>query len=196
MTNSKNLEQMIECLNDLDDRELISLFRDVNSYDGSFEFCDGWDMEEFISCMLDGKRGSQLRDFITDVVDAVNNYDGSDGIEYAQWGYFDGYTLEIKDEGDIAEEAREDYLEDLAEDLIDNGLTRKYSSLPEEVVELLNLFESYEFYGWEGEGTYKIERENGEEIECRHFDEDDFESFFEWIDELVDDKGALVNRIK
>lgn len=135
---SKRLNQMVEVLNDLSDNELMQLFRDVNAWDGSYEFTDGWDMDEFLHIMIEGKKGGELVRFIQDVAEAVNDYDGSDGIEDAVWGYFDGYSLEIKDERDIIEEAREDYLEDLAQDVIDDGRTSKFSSLPYDVEELLD----------------------------------------------------------
>ena len=177
---SKRLNQMVECLENLDDNELIDLFHSANSWDGSYEFVDGWDMDEFLHIMIEGKKGSGLVRFIQDVAEAVNNYDGSDGIEDAMWGYFDGYTLEIKDERDIIKEAREDYLEDLANDVIEDGRTNKFNDLPGEVEDLLDQWDSEDERGWLGSGDYVAYDQNGDEVEKKHFD--NFDSYFEWTE--------------
>lgn len=176
----KRLNQMVECLENLDDNELIDLFRSANSWDGSYEFVDGWDMDEFLYVMIEGKKGSGLVRLIQDVAEAVNNYDGSDGIEDAMWGYFDGYTLEIKDERDIIEEAREDYLEDLANDVIEDGRTNKFNDLPGEVEDLLDQWDSEDERGWLGSGDYVAYDQNGDEVGKKHFD--NFDSYFEWTE--------------
>lgn len=178
---SKRLNQMVEVLNDLSDNELMQLFRDVNSWDGSYEFVDGWDMDEFLHVMIEGKKGSGLVEFIQDVAEAVNNYDGSDGIEDAMWGYFDGYTLEIKDERDIIEEAREDYLEDLANDVIEDGRTNKFNDLLGEVEDLLDQWDSEDECGWLGSGTYVAYDQNDNEVETKHFN--DFNDYYEWTED-------------
>lgn len=177
---SKRLNQMVECLENLDDNELIDLFRSANSWDGSYEFVDGWDMDEFLHVMIEGKKGSGLVRFIQGVAEAVNNYDGSDGIEDAMWGYFDGYTLEIKDERDIIKEAREDYLEDLANDVIEDGRTNKFNDLPGEVEDLLDQWDSEDERGWLGSGDYVAYDQNGDEVEKKRFD--NFDSYFEWTE--------------
>lgn len=177
---SKRLNQMVECLENLDDNELIDLFHSANSWDGSYEFVDGWDMDEFLHIMIEGKNGSGLVRFIQDVAEAVNNYDGSDGIEDAMWGYFDGYTLEIKDERDIIKEAREDYLEDLANDVIEDGRTNKFNDLPGEVEDLLDQWDSEDERSWLGSGDYVAYDQNGDEVEKKHFD--NFDSYFEWTE--------------
>lgn len=197
---TKRLNQMMKALNYLDDSELLGLFREANSYDSSYEFVDGWEMEEFVNIMIDVKRGSELVRFIQDVAEAVNNYDGSgsNGIEDAMWGYFDGYNLEIKDERDIIDEAREDYLEELAQDIIDNGRTSKFNDLPGYVEELLDRFDNEDYYGWEGAGTYRIMHEDGRELSRKIFGEDDFNSFWYWQDKdgLVDGKTAFVEFVE
>lgn len=182
---SKRLNQMVECLENLDDNELIDLFRSANSWDGSYEFSDSWDMDEFLTIMIDGKKGSELRDFILDVVQAVNNYNGSDGIEDAMWGYPNGYDLEIRDESDIIEEAREDYLEDLANDVIEDGRTNKFNDLPGEVEDLLDQWDSEDYLDWHGAGDY-VAWDGDTEVARKHFD--DFDSYCEWTenDELSD----------
>lgn len=42
---AERFEQMVETLQDLSDNELMQLFRDVNAWDGSYEFTDGWDID-------------------------------------------------------------------------------------------------------------------------------------------------------
>lgn len=136
---NERYEAMEKILNELYDDELMSMFRDQNSWDGSFEFCDGFEMSEFLSMMIEGKKGQELIDFILEVVQAVNDYDGDDDIEDAQWGYFDIWGLSIKSNDDIIDEARSDYLSDLAEMIVDN--THHISDTPSEVEDVLNLWE-------------------------------------------------------
>lgn len=178
---SKRIDEMVEVLNDLDDNGLLSLFRDANSYDGSYEFVDGWDMGEFLSMMVEGKKGSELVDFIMEVANAIDEYDGSDGVEHALWGYFGIYGLEIHDESDIAGQAREDYIEDLASDIVEDGRTNKFGYLPPEVEELLDMFDTEDNAGWVGAGIYYAYDQDGNEVEHKHFD--DFNSYCEWTED-------------
>lgn len=176
----KRFNQMVETLKELSDNELLQLYRDGNSWDGSYEFVDGWDMDEFLTIMIEGKKGSELRDFILDVAQAVNDYNGSDGIEDAMWGYFNGYSLEIKDESDILEKAREDYLEDLAQDIVDDGSYSKKFDYPGEVEDLFSQWDDEDERGWLGSGDYVAYDQNGDEVEKKHFD--NFDSYFEWTE--------------
>lgn len=130
-------EAMENVLNNLDDDELVSMYREQNSWDGSFSFCDGWDMDEFLSVMTEGKNGSGLVSFILEVAQAINDYDGND-YESAQWGYFDGYTLEIKDDEDIIDDAH-DCVDELA-DLIVTG-NAHIDDMPSEVEDVLSLWD-------------------------------------------------------
>lgn len=130
-------DAMEKVLNDLYDDDLMQMFRDQNGWDGSFEFCNGWDMDEFLYVMVEGKKGSDLISFILEVAEAINNYDGPD-YESAWWGYFNGYDVEIKDESDMVVEGREDYLADLAEILVDD--THHIDTIPSEVEDILNLW--------------------------------------------------------
>lgn len=178
---SARVDKMVEVLNDLDDSDLLSLFRDVNSYDGNYGFVDGFYMSEFLSLMVEGKNGSELVDFIMDVARAIDDYKGYDGIENALWGYPDMYGLEIRDESDIAEQGREDYIEDLASDIIEDGRTNRFGRLPSEVEELLDTFDSEDNIGWIGAGTYCAYDKDGNEVDCKHFD--DFDSYYEWTED-------------
>lgn len=177
---STRLAQMVDCLEDLSDNELMSLFRDANSWDGGYEFVDGWDMEEFLTIMVEGKKGSELVDFIQSVASAIDDYDGSDGIEYAMWGYPNGYDLEIRDESDIIEEGREDYLEDLAQDIIDEGSYSQKFDYPGEVEDLFSQWDDEDERGWLGAGDYVAYDQNDNEVETKHFD--DFDAYFEWTE--------------
>lgn len=194
----KKLMEMIECLKNLDNDDLLQLYRDENSYDGSFSFVNGWNMDEFIMCFIEGKKGNVLRDFIYEVAEAVNDYDGNDGIEYAQWGYFDDDELEIKDLDDIAAEARDDdNIEELAGYIIDWGMTDRFNNLPGEVEELLDKFFNYEYYCWEGAGEYRIVYKDGSNSISFQFGEDDFDKYAEWLDDLeVDGTSKRVEKIE
>lgn len=181
---NKRIDKMVEVLNDLSDDDLMSLFRDANSYDGKYEFVDGWDMGEFLTMMVENKKGSELIDFIMEVANAIDDYKGSDGIEDAMWGYT-MWGLEIRDESDIIDDGRTNYLEDLAVDVIDDGRTSKFGVLPSEVEELLDQFDSEDSLDWRGAGTY-VAWNCDTEVARKHFD--DFNSYYEWTesDELSD----------
>lgn len=189
---SKRIDKMVKVLNDLSDDDLMSLFRDVNSYDGKYEFVDGWNMDEFLTMMVEGKKGSELVDFIMEVASAIDNYNGSDGIEDAAWGYPDIYGLEIRDWSDIVEQGRDDYLDELAEDIIEDGRTSKFGVLPSEVEGLLDEFDSEDRLGWEGAGTYLLDNDEDDPANYRTFDDDGFDSFVQWIDTNDADGAELV----
>ena len=176
---SKRIDKMVEVLNDLNDNDFMSLFYDANSWDGKYEFVDGLSMDEFLTMMVEGKNGSELVDFIMEVASAINDYNGSDGIENAVWGYPDIYGLEIRDRSDIVEQGREDYLEDLAADVIEDGRTSKFGMLPSEVEELLDEFDSEDSLDWHGAGDY-VAWNGDTEMARKHFD--DFNSYYEWTE--------------
>lgn len=189
---NKRIDKMVEVLNDLSDDDLKSLFRDANSYDGKYEFVDGWNMGEFLTMKMEGKKGSELVDFIMEVASAIDNYNGSDGIEDAAWGYPDIYGLEIRDWSDIVEHGRDDYLDELAVDVIEDGRTSKFSVLPSEVEELLDEFDSEDSIGWEGAGTYLLYDDEDDPANYMTFDDDGFDSFIQWIDTNDADGAELV----
>lgn len=189
---SKRIDKMVKVLNDLSDNDLMSLFYDANSWDGRYEFVDGRSMDEFLTVMVEGKSGSELVDFIMEVASAIDSYNGSDGIENAAWGYPDVYGLEIRDWSDIAEQRREDCLDDLAQDVIEDGRTSKFGVLPSEVEELLDEFDSEDRLGWEGAGTYLLDNDEDDPSNYRTFDDDGFDSFVQWIDTNDADAAELV----
>ena len=183
---NKRIDKMVEVLNSLSDNDLMSLFHDANSWDGcKYEFVDGLSMDDFLTMMVDAKSGSELVDFIMEVASAINDYNGSDGIENAAWGYPDIYGLKIRDWADIAEQGREDYLDDLAKDVIEDGRTSQFGMLPSEVEELLDEFASEDGLDWQGAGDY-VAWDGDTEMARKHFD--DFDSYYEWAesDELSD----------
>lgn len=176
---SKRIDKMVEVLSNLSDDDLMSLFYDANSWDSRYEFVDGRSMDEFLTMMVEGKSGSELVDFIVEVASAINNYNGSDGIENAAWGYPDIYGLEIRDWSDIAEQGREDYLRDLAADVIEYGRTSLFGVLPSEVEELLDEFDSEDSLDWHGAGDY-VAWNGDTEMARKHFN--DFNSYYEWTE--------------
>lgn len=157
---AERCEAMEKVLADLADDELMSMFREQNCYDGSYEFCDYWDMNDFLSMMTESKRGEELVEFVTEVASAINDY-GDNNYKDARWGYFDGYTLEIKDEADIIEEARTDHLADLAETLVDGLHHIDAPLIPHEVNELLDLWDMED----DGEFEYEDDEESEEDEE-------------------------------
>lgn len=176
---SKRIDKMVEVLSDLSDNEIMSLFRDANFWDSRYEFVDGRSMEEFLTMMVECKNGSELVDFIMEVASAIDNYNGSDGIENAAWGYPDAYGLEIRDWSDIAEQGRKDYLNDLAADVIEDGRISKFWSAPSEVKELLDEFDFEDSLDWHGAGDY-VAWNGDTEMARKHFD--DFDSYYEWTE--------------
>jgi len=176
---SKRIDKMVDVLSDLSDNELMSLFYDANSWDGRYEFVDGRSMDEFLTTMVEGKSGSELVDFIMEVASAIDSYNGSDGIKNAAWGYPDAYGLEIRDWSDIAEQGRDDYLDELAVDVIEDGRTSKFGVLPSEVEGLLDEFDSEDSLDWHGAGDY-VAWNGDTEMARKHFD--DFDSYYKWTE--------------
>ena len=129
-----------EVLNSLDGKEILGMCRDYNNWDGSFEFADTWDAEEFLTIMTECKRGQKLVDFILEVANAVAEYDGND-IFNACWGYPNGYDIEIRDEKDVISDAV-DHVADLAWKIVSDGTSVKVDDMPVEIMSFLELWES------------------------------------------------------
>lgn len=156
LEDSEREECVKKVLDGLADHELLQMCRDYNYWNGSFDFCDMHDADEFISMMTASKSDSELFDFIMDVADAVNEYEGSDP-RSALWGYPNGYDLEIKDEDDLCDEAV-DATEDLAYMIVSDGTyNRAIDDMPQDITDMLEL--------WEQEDDGCFEEEDKDEDE-------------------------------
>lgn len=101
-------EKLIDYLNNMDYEELLQLYRECNSYDGYFDFCDIWDIEELCNCY----NNDCYKLVISIIYGNVRNV-----IDYVR---FDGYgNLESVDDYDLKQDCY-DYIEDLTDWLIDN----------------------------------------------------------------------------
>lgn len=102
--NEKLLKERIE---ELDNKELLALFRECNGWNGSFEFCKVWDIEE-LSGYIDTYKMARAIIYgnVTNVVDNVR---------------FNGYgNLETVTDYDLYNEC-EDNKDELIEWLLDNS---------------------------------------------------------------------------
>lgn len=149
---SEREERVMAELDQLTGDELLQMCRDYNYWDSSFEFCNMMDADEFLYCMTEGKKGGELLDFIMEVADAVNEYEGSDP-RNALWGYPNGYDLEIKDEDELCDEAA-DYTYELAEKIVSDGTCNQIDDMPQEITDMLELWEQ------EDDGEFEDEDED------------------------------------
>ena len=137
--------KLIAALEDLEDGELLSLYRDRNSWNGEFEFCATYYLDELVTDLgylsrEACKNGSDLCARVLEIAQsgATSEWDlvrfGSDG-----YG-----SLEAITEEDLAQEARDrNNLEDLASALEEDGLTSAFSELPDAIEAILK--------GWDEE---------------------------------------------
>lgn len=82
LTGDARKAEIISRLNDYDDKDLLNICRDANSWDGSFDFCDVFDIEDLCS-MVDDKYElvrSVIYGNVTNVVDMVR-YDAYGNLE-------------------------------------------------------------------------------------------------------------------
>ena len=99
--------EIIIRLNDYLNEDLLSIYREAMCYDGSFDFCDAFDLEELIG-MVDNKY-ELVRSIIYGDVKSIDGM-----VRYNAYG-----NLESVTEYDLQWEC-EDYIDDLAEWLMDN----------------------------------------------------------------------------
>lgn len=112
-------EKLIDYLNNMDYKKLLQLYRGCNKYDGSFDFCDVWNLEGLCSCYTDN---------IQELVECViygkvkNTYDM---IRFDDCG-----VLESVNEEELKEDCNY-YIDELADWLIDNynNIDYKYYGL-------------------------------------------------------------------
>ena len=99
--------EIVSRLKDYLNEDLLDIYREAMSYDGSFDFCDAFDLEDLIS-MTDNKY-ELVRSIIYGDVKSIDGM-----VRYNAYG-----NLESVTEYDLQWEC-EDYIDDLAEWLMDN----------------------------------------------------------------------------
>ena len=124
-------KEIIERLNDYTHKDLLSICREANSYDGSFDFADAFDLEDLCAMMsaYDVARSIIFGD-VTNVDDMVR---------------FDAYgNLESVSEWDLKHEAY-DQTDEIADWLMDYW--NEAYSLYEDDKELFDAWENIDRYG-------------------------------------------------
>ena len=117
-------EKIIEGLEELGTDELLSLCREINSYDGNLDQFDIFEMDEFDE-MLEGKTP-------TEIVNSIRYGGFASTDEYFR---FNGYgNIESLSYADIEEEL-DSYLGEIA-DCIENG--NYYSMLPDSIKAIID----------------------------------------------------------
>lgn len=104
----KKRDELINYLKNMYYKNLLQLYRECNGYDGSFDFCNIWDIEELCYC-YNGDCYNLVRAVIYGNVEDTCDY-----VRFNGCG-----NLESVDEYDLEIECN-DYIEDLADWLIDN----------------------------------------------------------------------------
>lgn len=123
-------------LADYEDKDLLSIYQQANSYDGSFDFVDVFDPEDIYYYMGDSQDGYYrlLCAVVFGNVDNVNDY-----LRFNAYG-----NLESVNKYELLDDCK-NYLDDLADWIIDYWC--QIDSLYEEDEELLNAWE----YGYDEE---------------------------------------------
>lgn len=107
LTGDARKAEIISRLNDYESKDLLNICRDANCYDGSFDFCDAFDIEDLCS-MADDKYElvrSVIYGNVTNVMDMVR---------YNAYG-----NLESVTEWDLEKECEES-IDEIADWLMDN----------------------------------------------------------------------------
>ena len=98
-----NEKLLRERINELDNETLLQLYRDCNSWDGSFDFCNIWDIEELADCMNSNAyelARSIIYGKVTNVMDPVryNAYGNLESVsEYDLYNDCDYYKEDLID---------------------------------------------------------------------------------------------------
>lgn len=121
--------EIISRLKDYEDKDLLNICRDANSWDGSFDFCDAFDAEDIDEYLCDMKPYDIMCRIVFGNVDSVNNM-----LRFDAYG-----NLESVHEWDLESEARS-YIDDIAAWLMDDW--HNTDGLYEEDREL---FEAWEY---------------------------------------------------
>ena len=98
-----NEKLLRERINELDNETLLQLYRDCNAWDGSFDFCNVWDIEELAGCMSSNAyelARSIIYGSVTNVMDPVryNAYGNLETVnEYDLYNDCDCYKDDLID---------------------------------------------------------------------------------------------------
>lgn len=118
-------EKIMELLEEVSDDNLLSLTRESNSYDGSFDYADTYEsIEDLVEIMDDKKEIARAIIYgnVENMVDPVR---------------FNGYgNIETISEYELVKECQSD-IDEIAEWIVDNGTSNIYT-LVDEVEEVLN----------------------------------------------------------
>ena len=106
LTGDERKAEVVNRLNDYLDSDLLNICREANSYDGSFDFADAYDLEDICSCV---DAYEVARSIIYGNVESVN-----DMVRYNAYG-----NLESVCEWDLEKEAR-DQIDEIADWLMDD----------------------------------------------------------------------------
>lgn len=136
LTGEERVKEIESRLADYLDNDLLSLFREANSYDGYFDFVDAFDIEDLCSMVSD--KYELVRSIIYGNVNNVN-----DMVRYNAYG-----NLESVSEWDLVKECQ-DNLREMAEWLMDDY--NEVYSLYEDDKELFDTWWDidHDQYDWE-----------------------------------------------
>ena len=107
LTGNERINEIINRLNDYEKNDLLYIYREANSYDGSFEFADTFDVDDL----------TYIFDNTSNLVHAIiygNVTNVVDEVRFDECGNLENVT-----ERELYAEC-EDYVEELAEWLMDN----------------------------------------------------------------------------
>ena len=119
--NNKQYDAIMEYLDDLDDRDILSLVRDINGYDGSLESLEWFEMEYEFDDLLSGMSP-------WDIARAVAYGDFAPGHDYWRWNAYG--NLESTDWLDYDESDKDEII-----NAIDN---LPYRYVPDEIRNILD----------------------------------------------------------
>lgn len=139
LEDSERADKICDVLESMDEADVYRIMSDFMAWDGSFDnLVDYSDFSDYVSCMVECKSGNELIQFIMEVAQAVNDYDGSD-VENAAIGYERGLYLVVKDWEDVYSDCA-DYADELADHIINDPCAQSHADLPSEITDMLDLW--------------------------------------------------------